>query len=1007
MQTATTTKLNGAANGAATAGRGGSTWLKDLLTPVLVRTKLRALAAMLNHKASLRHHLKDVHPTGMPFVFNATIEFLVGDGDTGAHAIFADGKMKVRAGRAERADVTLRFRSPKQLRDFFAGGDSFGMLLDNSLQIDGNLSYLLKFGHMSLAALRGNAKVPRTLPRLGSGVPDDWRAVKAYPRGEPALERPAGEVEHLDDPHLSRYSLDDFPAIKRLLWGYRTAQPALCSERPRLLTEFVLRQTLDGVRDEPVLRQAKGLRHILANRRPIIRDDDLLAGTTTSQRLGVLLFPELGGTGIWPELLSCEARELNPYTCSAEDVEILNRQVFPFWMTENVREWARAQNDRPDALTLDERFVLFFLWKTQAASHTVVDVPRVLRRGLRDIQDEARRHEEAATDPKQRAFYEALRVATEGVVTYAAHLADEARRLAAAVSDGEPSTAERRARLLEMARICEKVPAEPAETLHEALQALWILFLAQHQESMNAGLAVGRLDLWLAPYLRHDLEGVTDPEERRVRIERALELVCAFMLKLTDHLPLVPDVGNRLFGGSSENQVITLGGLTPDGKSAVSDMTWLFLKATEMMHLRDPNINARFAPGVNSKAYLRRLCEVNRLTGATPSLHNDAAMVPALENQGFATADARDWTATGCVEPTSCGRHFGHTNCMMLNMVAPLEMALHDGVHPVLGCQVGPRTGAPGTFEKFDDFFAAYRTQLGWVIDKSVEGNNLLGRAHQQIKPTPLLSALFDGPMESGKDVIDGGARYNTSGAALIGLSDVIDSLVAVEELVFDRHEVTLEALAEACDADFVGHEKLLAVILNKLPKFGQSSAAVDRIRREVMEFAYQRYQSRPHYRGGKYLPGYWSMSNHVAFGKLSSALPSGRRRAQAFTPGLTPSHLSRTALTEQIRAVAGLDALKMPNNIAFNVKVVPGANDAHKDVVDRMTAYVGAYFEMGGMQLQFNVMSTATLKAAMARPDEHRDLLVRISGYNAYFVELNRDIQKEIVERSEHALGC
>ncbi|MBI5481037.1 MAG: formate acetyltransferase [Deltaproteobacteria bacterium] len=1010
MQTATTTKLTDSTANDGAAGRGSGAWLKDRLTPVLVRTKLRALAAMLNYKPSLRHHLKDVHPTGMPFVFNATIEFLVGDSDTGAHAIFRDGKMRVRAGRAEAPDVTLRFRSARHLRDFFAGGDSFGMLLDNSLTIDGNLSYLLKFGHMSLAATRGNTKVPRTLPLLGSGVPDDWRALKAYRRGEPALERPAGEVEHLDDPYLSRYSLDDFPAIKRLLWGYRTARPALCSERPRLLTEFVLRQTLDGVRDEPVLRQAKGLRHILQNRRPIVRDDDLLAGTTTSQRVGVLLFPELGGTGIWPELLSVEAREQNPYTITAEDIEILNRQVFPFWMTENVREWARSQNDRPDALTLDERFVLYFLWKTQAASHTVVDVPRVLSRGLRDIQAEARRREQAADDPRQRAFYEALQVATEGVVTYAEHLAAEARRLAAAVSpDGSevaPEAAGRRARLLEMARICDQVPAGPAETLHEALQALWILFLAQHQESMNAGLAVGRLDLWLEPYLQRDLAGVDDPAAKSARIERALELVGAFMLKLTDHLPLVPHVGNRLFGGSSENQVITLGGLTPDGKTAVNDMTWIFLKATEMMHLRDPNINARYAPGVNSAVYLRRLCEVNRLTGATPSLHNDSAMVPALVNQGFELPHARDWTATGCVEPTSCGRHFGHTNCMMLNMVAPLEMALHDGVHPVLGYRVGPQTGAPRDFATFDDFFAAYRAQLGWVIDKSVEGNNLLGRAHQQLKPTPLLSALFDGPMESGRDVIDGGARYNSSGAALVGLSDVIDSLVVIEELVFGRHEVSLEKLVAACDEDFVGHETLLAVILNKMPKFGQPNAAVDRIRREVMEFAYDRYQSRPHYRGGKYLPGYWSMSNHVAFGLLSSALPSGRRKGQAFTPGLTPSHLSRTALTEQIRAVAGLDAVKMPNNIAFNVKVVPGTNDAHRDVVDRMAAYVGAYFELGGMQMQFNVMSTETLRAAMERPEEHRDLLVRISGYNAYFVELNRDIQREIVERTEHALG-
>jgi formate C-acetyltransferase len=237
--------------------------------------------------------------------------------------------------------------------------------------------------------------------------------------------------------------------------------------------------------------------------------------------------------------------------------------------------------------------------------------------------------------------------------------------------------------------------------------------------------------------------------------------------------------------------VITLGGQTPEGKSAVCDLTWVFLKATEMLRLRDPNVNARFAPGINSQAYLRRLCEVNLLTGATPSLHNDDAMVPSMINMGFKPEHARDWTATGCVEPTSCGRHYGHTNCMMFNMVAPLEMTLNDGVHPVLNEQLGPHSGDPAKFATYQDFLQAYKIQFKWLFSKAVEANNMLGKSHQQMKPTPLLSALFTGPMDSGKDLIEGGALYNSSGTAMVGLTDVVDSLAAVKTLVYDPWSTT------------------------------------------------------------------------------------------------------------------------------------------------------------------------------------------------------------------------
>jgi formate C-acetyltransferase len=979
--------------------------LADWLTPAIVRAKLNAMAAMFNYRPSLRRHLSSRHPSGAPFVFEAVFEFVTLDRKRCVHAVFSGGKMKVHAGPAERADVTVRFRTPLDMRRFFAGADSFNMLLDKSLLLEGNMSYLFKFGHMS-AALK-NGKKGKPAGKNGGGWPERWQDLKTYPVGLPCEKRPEGEVRWLEDPFLADRSLNDFPAVKRLLWGYRVAKPAICSERPRLLTEYILKSRGNGSSaDRPVLRQAKALRHILANRRPIIRDDDLLAGTTTAHRIGVLLFPELGGTGIWPELTTVDSRRLNPYDISGEEIEILNSQVFPYWMDDNIREWTRKANNRPDVLQLDERFVFYFMWKTQAASHTVIDVPRALRRGLKDIITEAGERERSAKEAEKRDFYRAVAEALEGVIEYSNHLADRAAFLAEREAGDGPESADRRKTLLEMERICRKVPAGPAESLHEATQAIWTLLVAQHQENMNAGMVVGRLDTWLQPYFEREMAGAADAAEVKRRTDHVIELVCALMLKLTDHLPLVPDVGNRLFGGSSENQVITLGGLTADGRSAVCDMTWIFLKATEMLHLRDPNINARFAPGVNTEAYLKRLCEVNLLTAATPSLHNDDAIVPALINQGMTPEHARDWTATGCVEPTSCGRHFGHTNCMMFNLVAPLEMAMNGGVHPSLGEQIGPRTPAVGEIRSYGEFLEVYKTQLGWLIDKSAEANNMLGRAHQAVKPTPLLSALFTGPMESGRDVIEGGALYNTSGAAMIGLTDVVDSLATIKVLVFDRGQVDFRTLFTALAEDFAGHEQLLAAILNKVPKFGQDDPMTNEIADLIVRFVYDRFQAQTHYRGGKYLPGYWSMSNHVAFGMFSGALPSGRRRGKPFTPGLTPSHLSRASLTDHIRSVARLENLKTPNNIAFNVKVVPGAKDSHREVVDRMAAYVASYFNLGGMQLQFNVVSSGTMRAAMENPDGYRDLLVRISGYNAYFVELNRDIQMELVERAEHSLG-
>ena len=981
-------------------------WMLDRSTGPVALAALNAMAVGLRLKGRARRHLYAERPDGSEEAFAGSFVFTTMDGSVTVNAVMAKGRMRVGWGGMERPEVTVTLKDRATMRKFFSPKtDPLNMLLSAEMSFNGNLAYLARFDHLSKLLRLGDTPLPPD-PHKARET-GRWQDLKAPPAGEPCGKVPAGEVTHLTDPYLAQHTLDEFPSLKRLLWAHRTVRPQLDIERPLNLTEYKLSNGPPPAEGKGAiaLYQAKAIHYLLTHKRAIIHDDDVLAGTTTSRRIGVTMFPDTGATAIWPELLTVQARALNPYSISAEDVEILSRRVLPFWMDDNIREWARKTFDNPLSMRLDERFVLYFLWKNFAISHTVADLPAVLSRGLQDIRDEARRRERDAADADTRAFYRALQISLEGVMDYAGRLADEAEAQAATMVNGAAAS-QRRRDLEELARICRKVPARPAETLHEAVQAIWIVFLCLHQENFNAGLSFGRLDLWLEPFWQRDLEGVTQAQEKHKAVMRAVELVGALMLKATDHLPLVPDIGNRLFGGSSSDQVITLGGVKPNGDNAVGDMTWIFLKAVEMLRLRDPNVNARHAPGTSSEAYLRRLCELNLLTHATPSIHNDDAVIPSLVAQGFSLADARDWSATGCVEPTSCGRHFGHTGCIMFNLVAPLEMALGDGVHPLLGGQVGPRTGDPRDFETYEAFWEAYKIQLCWLLDQVVEGNNLLGRTHQAIKPTPLLSAVFSGPMEHGRDLVEGGAHYNTTGSAMVALTDVVDSLAAIKRLIFERREISFDQLLAALAADFQGHEELQQRIAREVPCFGAGDPLPVELAGQLMQVIYDHLTPKKNYRGGHYLPGYWSMSNHVAFGLLSGALPSGRRKGTPFTPGLTPAPRTGSPLTEQIRTVAELDRLLMPNNIAFNIKLVPGALDDHQQVLDRMTAYVQAYLDLGGMQLQFNVTSSETFRKAMASPDDYRDLLVRISGYNAYFVDLNQDMQNELIDRMEHHLG-
>ena len=969
------------------------------LTPALLGLVLKGMGVRARVDKNFRKNLYHNVGNGQE-PWNARILFRTRDNSCVHHIILEDGKAKSGKGSIPDPDVSFVLKDLACMKKMLVASpeESIEMLLHNDLTLDGKLSVVTRFSFLLERLI--SKKRPEADPRHDFLYKSELATAK-----KPLPMTRCDAVQHLDDPAFSHWTLEDFPRLNGFLRDFFSTRPQISTERARLVTEYFKRNGFetapDGTPLDPELRQAGAFHFLMRHRKPVIRKNDLIAGTTTEKDIGVVVYPDLGGLFIWPELYTMHVRKLNPYLIDEEDRRLLNEEIFPYWIDRNLKETARRTADNPTCIKLDERFVFYFQWKAHSLSHTIPDFPTVLGKGLASIAADAGKREKRARKQDKKDFYKSLRLSLEGVMTYARHLSEEAAREA-----GQEDDPVRRAELENLARICAKVPAGPAETLEEAVNSMWISWVACHMENTNAGLSIGRVDKWLQPYFLADMARCADEEARQETMRRAVELLGCFFMRCTDHLPLVANLGNKLFGGSSSDQAITLGGVLEDGSNAVCDMTYIILKVAEMLLLRDPNLNARYHPDVNSEAYLRRLCEVNMLTGSTPSIHNDKAVNAALEHQGFAPEDARDWSATGCVEPTSSGRHFGHTNSMMFSLVAPLEMAFYNGYHPLCDEVMGPQTGEATGFDTFEKFYQAYLAQLRSLAEKSVECNNLYGETHRFVRPTPYLSSLIQGCMDKGKDVVQGGAKYNSSGVALIGLADVVDSLVAVKKLVYDEKRVSFEELLDALKKDFQGYEALHARIVNRVPKFGSGDPEPSRMAQGLIDWLYDLYQSFPQYRKGRYTTGYWSMSNHVAFGVLSGALPSGRHKNKPFTPGITPAPTAKDTLLQNIQTVSSLDPLKMPNNIAFNVKVVPDPKDKTEEALNTMTAYAKTFLESGGMQMQFNVISTETLKDAIEHPENHRNLMVRISGYNAYFVELNHDLQMELIERTEHALG-
>jgi pyruvate formate-lyase/glycerol dehydratase family glycyl radical enzyme len=800
----------------------------------------------------------------------------------------------------------------------------------------------------------------------------------------------------LQDIRLKEYTLDNLSILKRLREGLLSEKPRVCIERARYYTEYLRDMSSD--KEPAEIRYANAAKHFLSNKAPLFFDDSLLAGTTTSKPFGAPVYPEWTGMTIWPELDTISTREKNPLILSKKEAEELNFDINPYWMERNIIEYTRKKHNNPECMRILERIVFFIASKVGCISHTVPDYRTALDKGVEYIIEQAalkeaelKKEENPSEKNRQKLeFYRAIQIAMQGVIEYAQNLSKKAAELAA--KEHDPF---RKENFQKMADVCSRVPAKPARTFREAINSIWIVQVAIHAENINMAMSPGRLDQILYKFYKEDVD------KRILTVKETMELVGCFWLKLNDNTNLVPETAEELWGGAGTVPAVTVGGVNENGEDAVNDLTYIMLRVTELLKTRDPSLNARYHYEKNSEEYRDRLAEVIVNTKAVPAIHNDVVDIKVLENQGTKLEHARDYAVIGCVELASAGRSYDASSSIMLNLVSVLELALNNGKRPVTGDeQIGPKTGHPSQFNSFEKFWEAFKNQSEWLIGKAIDLNEYFGHAYQEILPSPLLSAFFEGPMEKGKDLIFGGALYNSSGATHIGFADTVDSLNAIEKAVFIDKKCTFNELLKALEANFEGYEKLHAYLVNKTPKYGTEDPIAKKNSHNLIRFLYDFYQSHTNYRGGKYRPGYWTMTNHAGQGKLSGALPNGRKAYQVFASGITPVSQAANDLSACLKAVGGLESQCIASGEALNLKYpsIEGKED-----IKTFGQALEAYLRYGGLHIQFNIMSYEDLIDARNNPDKYPELLVRVSGYSAYFKDLNEAMKEEIITRTAY----
>jgi len=740
--------------------------------------------------------------------------------------------------------------------------------------------------------------------------------------------------------------------------------------------------------------RAHAFHHLCSHKVIYLGDGELIVGERGPAPKATSTYPEITCHSV-EDLEILGSRKLTSYDVAAEDIKRFAADVIPFWRGRSLRDRVLEQlpEEWHDAYSAG---VFTEFMEQRAPGHTVAD-GKIYRKGLLDFRREIADSLEAlgnATDSKSEAKrhqLQAMDVAAEGALVFARRHAELAREMATAEVDSD-----RRAEFEHIAEVCERVPAKAPRNFHEALQAYWFYHLGVITE-LNGWDAFnpGHLDQHLGPFFER---GLADGSLTR---ERAKELLGCFFVKFNNH-PAPPKVGVTAeeSGTYTDFANINIGGLTRDGADAVNEVSYLLLEVIDEMHLLQPSNNLQLS-AESPDRFLRAGLEVIRKGYGFPSVFNTDAVVKELMRQGKSVEDAREGGTSGCVEAGAFGKE-AYILTGYFNLVKLLELALNNGVDPRTGKQLGPKTGDAADFATFDELFEAWRAQVGHFVDIKHRGNAIWERAYAEDAPAPFLSIIIDDCIATGRDYNAGGARYNTSYIQGVGIGSITDSLSAIKHHVFDEQRLTITELLEALVDDFEGRESLRRQLVNRTPRYGNDDDRADDLMVRCFETFFEAVDGRPNGRGGKYHIDMLPTTCHVYFGSVIGAMPDGRRAGQPLSEGISPVQgADRKGPTAVFKSAAKMDHLRTGGTL-LNQKFTPQLLEG-KPGIDLLVGLVRGYFGMDTHHVQFNVVSADTLREAQADPEAHRNLIVRVAGYSDYFCDISRELQDEIIERTEH----
>ena len=780
-------------------------------------------------------------------------------------------------------------------------------------------------------------------------------------------------------------------------------KPYIDAERALLAT-----QAYKENQNQPrVMVRALMLKKILENMTIYIEDKSVIAGNQATKNANAPIFPEYTMEFILNELDLFEKRDGDVFYITEETKQQL-REIAPFWENNNLR--ARGEALLPDEVSVFMETGVFGMeGKLNAGdAHLAVNYERLLAEGLKGYEERTKAFKDALdfTDPEsvdKNEFYKAVLIVIEAVHHFALRYSRLAEELA-----GKEKDPKRKAELEEMSRICSKVPYEPASSFKEAVQSVWFIQLILQIESNGHSLSYGRFDQYMYPYYKKEIQDGTMTEEEAGEILTCLWIKTLTINKIRSQAHTLSSAGSPMY------QNVTIGGQTPDKKDAVNELSFAVLKSVAQTRLTQPNLTVRYHQNIN-KQFFDECIEVMKLGFGMPALNNDEIIIPSFINWGVKEEDAYNYSAIGCVETAVPGK-WGYrcTGMSYINFPRVLLCAMNNGVDLTSGKRFTKGYGYFKDMDSYEDLLAAWDKTVREMTRYSVIVENVIDKASERDVPDILCSALTDDCIGRGKTIKEGGAVYDFISGLQVGIANMADSLAAIKQLVYEEKKITKEQLWNAILDDFQSPEnqKIQEMLVNDVPKYGNDNDDVDLLvleaydsyLDEIKKYPNTRYQRGPI--GGIRYGGTSSISANVGQGMGTKATPDGRNAFEPLAEGCSPAHnADKNGPTAVFKTVSKLPTEKITGGVLLNQKMTPQMLSTEENK-QKLEMLIRTFFNrLHGYHVQYNIVLKETLLDAQVHPEDHKDLIVRVAGYSAFFNVLSKKTQDDIIERTEQTL--